>query len=99
MLDYLNKLKVLSAELDKKDHELTTLILKYKIKRTELYKERNAGKNVDEPLIKNLEFKNNKLLEYQVDIMDKLDCIKKSIDDLEQYMDELNLDDFHNALD
>ena len=94
----MNKLRLLSEKVEKKDLELTALRVKYDSKRHELYGKRNAGENIDEKLIKNLELMNDELNEYSSDIVTKLNSIEKSIYGLEEFIDELHLDDFHTNL-
>lgn len=98
MDEIMNKLRLLSEKVEKKDLELTALRVKYDSKRHELYGKRNAGENVDEEFIKNLELMNDELNEYFADFVKKLSVIDESINGLEEYIDELHLDEFHTNL-
>ena len=90
-----NQFKVMWAKLVKKDDELTTLAREYDHKRhAVLYPERKAGKIFDEDFIRSVEIKNNSLQKYKNEIVKRLESLQESIDNLEVYIDELNLDDF-----
>jgi len=85
------KIEKLSKKVDATRDTLEILMRKYKLKRHALYPKRNTKKSIDEEFIRNLELKNDKLYEIGYEIQDKINCIENSINDLDKYIEELDL--------
>ena len=85
------KIEELSTKVDTTRDTLETLMRKYNLKRHALYPKRNTNESVDEAFIRNLELKNDELYKIGYKIQDQINCIDTAINDLDKYIEELDL--------